>query len=65
MTPSGSAALLSKDALRALAQAQGLALSEVDLEGLLPLVQSGRTVLAELAGAPIDDVEPTSLYHML
>ena len=55
---------LTKDTLRALAQAQALSLSEADLDGLLPLVQASRAVLAELAGAPLDDVEPTSLYHM-
>ncbi|MGH7413135.1 MAG: hypothetical protein ACREKJ_02910 [Candidatus Rokuibacteriota bacterium] len=64
MAPSASAPL-TKDTLRALAQAQGLSLSEADLEALLPLVQSARALLDELAGAPLDDVEPTSLYQML
>ncbi|HEY7437557.1 MAG TPA: hypothetical protein VIE41_20615 [Methylomirabilota bacterium] len=64
MTPSSSAPPLTRDSLRALAQAQGLALGEADLDGLLPLVQATRAVLAEMAGAPLDDVEPTSLYHM-
>ncbi|MGH7367935.1 MAG: hypothetical protein ACREKQ_00865 [Candidatus Rokuibacteriota bacterium] len=64
MAPSGSAPL-TKDTLRALAQAQGLSLSEGDLDALLPMVQSARALLDELAAAPLDDVEPTSLYHML
>ena len=56
---------LTKDALRALAQAQGLALSDADLDGLLPLVQAMRATMDELAAVPLEDVEPTSLYHML
>jgi Asp-tRNA(Asn)/Glu-tRNA(Gln) amidotransferase C subunit len=56
---------LTKDALRALAQAQGLALSDADLDGLLPLVQALRAMMDELAAVPLEDVEPTSLYHML
>jgi hypothetical protein len=56
---------ITKDALRALAQAQGLTLSEADLDGLLPLVQATRALLDEMAAAPLDDVEPTALYHML
>jgi len=50
--------------LRILAQAQGLALSEADLDAVLPLVQATRALLDELASAPLADVEPTSLYHM-
>ncbi len=65
MTPSSPAPPFTTDTLRALAQAQGLTLSEPDLEGLLPLVQASRAVLGELAAAPLDDVEPTSLYRML
>ncbi|MGH7383652.1 MAG: hypothetical protein ACREKG_00635 [Candidatus Rokuibacteriota bacterium] len=64
MAPSGSAPL-TRDTLRALAQAQGLSLSEADLEALLPLVRSARALLDELVAAPLDDVEPTSLYRML
>jgi hypothetical protein len=56
---------LTKDALRALAQAQGLAPSDAELDGLLPLVQALRAMMAELAAVPLEDVEPTSLYHML
>jgi hypothetical protein len=56
---------LDKDTLRALAGAQGLDLAEADLDGLLPLVQATRALIDELATAPIDDVEPTALYHVL
>jgi hypothetical protein len=55
---------MDRDTLRALAQAQGLALSEADLDGLLPLVRAGRALIDELATAPLDDIEPTVLYHM-
>jgi hypothetical protein len=55
---------LDKDTLRALAQAQGLALSETDLDGLLPLVRAGRALIEELETAPLDEVEPTVLYHV-
>lgn len=65
MTEPGSPRPLTKDSLRALAQAQGLALSDADLDGLLPLVQAGRALMDEMAGAPLGDVEPTAQYHML
>jgi len=55
---------LTRDALRILARAQGLALSEADLDAVLPLVQATRALLDDLAGAPLADVEPTSLYQM-
>ena len=55
---------LTRDTLRIVAQAQGLALSDADLDTVLPLVQATRALLDELAGAPLDDVEPTSLYQM-
>lgn len=55
---------LTRDTLRVLAQAQGLALSEADLDAVLPLVQATRALLDELASAPLADVEPTTLYHM-
>jgi len=55
---------LTRDALRILARAQGLALSEADLDTVLPLVQAMRALLDELAGAPLADVEPTALYQM-
>lgn len=56
---------ITKDTLRALALAQGLALSEADLDGLLPLARATRALIDELVAAPIGDVEPTALYHML
>lgn len=65
MSATASPSPITKDALRALAQAQGLTLSEADLDGLLPLVQATRALLDEMAAAPLDDVEPTALYHML
>jgi hypothetical protein len=55
---------LTRDALRVLARAQGLALSEADLDAVLPLVQATRALLDELAGAPLGDVEPTAVYRM-
>ena len=55
---------LTRDTLRIAAQAQGLALSEADLDAVLPLVQATRVLLDELASAPLEDVEPTSLYLM-
>ena len=55
---------LTRDTLRIAAQAQGLALSDADLDAVLPLVQATRVLLDELARAPLDDVEPTSLYLM-
>jgi len=55
---------MDRETLRALAQAQGLALSDADLDGLLPLVRAGRALIDELATAPLDEVEPTVLYHM-
>jgi hypothetical protein len=56
---------LTKDALRALALAQGLALSELDLDGLLPLVQATRAMIEELWAASLADVEPTAQFRML
>ncbi|HSE03195.1 MAG TPA: hypothetical protein VLK35_03480 [Methylomirabilota bacterium] len=56
---------ITKDTLRALAQAQGLVLSEADLDGLLPLVQATRVLLDDLAAAPLEDVEPGAPYQML
>jgi Asp-tRNA(Asn)/Glu-tRNA(Gln) amidotransferase C subunit len=56
---------LTKETLRVLAQAQGFTLSDADLDGLLPLVQAVRAMMDELAAVPLEDVEPTSLYHLL
>lgn len=55
---------LTRDTLRIVAHAQGLALSDADLDAVLPLVQTARVLLDELASAPLQDVEPTSLYLM-
>ncbi len=60
-----SAPGLTKETLRVLAQAQGFALSDADLDGLLPLVQALRAMMDELASVPLEEVEPTVLYHML
>jgi hypothetical protein len=65
MSEPGAAPPLTKDTLRVLAQAQGLALSDADLDGLLPLVRAMRAMMDELAAVPLEDVEPTALYHML
>jgi Asp-tRNA(Asn)/Glu-tRNA(Gln) amidotransferase C subunit len=63
--PGAAPPSLTKETLRVLAQAQGFALSDADLDGLLPLVQAVRAMMDELAAVPLEDVEPTSLYHML
>jgi len=55
---------LTRDTLRIVAQAQGLALSDADLDAVLPLVQAARVLLDELASAPLQDVEPASFYLM-
>ncbi len=65
MSEPGAAPSLTKETLRVLAQVQGFALSDADLDGLLPLVQAVRAMMDELAAVPLEDVEPTSLYHML
>jgi len=64
MAATASPPPITRDTLAALARAQGLTLSEADLDGLLPLVQATRALLDELAAAPLGDVEPTALYHM-
>jgi hypothetical protein len=64
MADPGPPLSLARDTLRIVARAQGLALSDTDLDTVLPLVQATRALLDELAGAPLDDVEPTSLYQM-
>jgi hypothetical protein len=64
MADPGPPLSLTRDTLRIVARAQGLALSDTDLDTVLPLVQATRALLDELAGAPLDDVEPTSLYQM-
>lgn len=64
MTEHSPAPPLTKNTLRSLAEAQGLALSDAELDGLLPLVQAGRALMAELADAPLGEAEPTVLFHM-
>jgi hypothetical protein len=64
MSESASAPL-TRDTLRALAQAQGLTLRDAELDALLPLVQATRAMIDEMATAPLDAIEPTVLYRML
>ena len=56
---------LTTEALRTLATAQGLELTDEELAGLLPLVQAGRAMMESLAGIPLADVEPSSQYRIL
>jgi hypothetical protein len=65
MSEPGPAPPLTKETLRVLAQAQGFALSDADLDSLLPLVQAVRALMDDLAAVPLEDVEPTALYHVL
>ncbi len=60
-----ASAPLTRDGLRALAQAQGLTLRDSELDTLLPLVQSTRALIDEMAAAPLEAIEPTSQYRML
>ena len=64
MSEPGSGSPLTRERLRATAEAQGLALSDRDLDTLLPLVRATRVLIDEMSAIPLDDVEPTSLYHM-
>ncbi len=59
------ASQLTRDSLRALAQAQGLTLRDAELDTLLPLVQATRAMIDEMAAAPLDAIEPAVLYRML
>ena len=54
---------LTIDTLRTLARERGLDLTDQELEGLLPLVQAGRAMIASLP--PPADVEPACQYRML
>jgi hypothetical protein len=65
MTEPGPPPPITRDALRALALAQGLTLRDAELDALLPLVQATRALIDEMATAPLDDVEPTAQYRML
>ncbi|HET8575854.1 MAG TPA: hypothetical protein VFO18_02050 [Methylomirabilota bacterium] len=55
---------LTIDALRTMARAQGLESSDEDLAAVLPLVQTGRSMVESLATLPLDDVEPSSQYRI-
>ncbi len=52
------------DAVRTMARAQGLELSDEDLAAVLPLVQVGRRLMESLAAVPLDDVEPSSQFRI-
>ena len=54
---------LSVDALRTLAKAQGLELSDAELAALLPLVETGRNGLAAIRDIPLE-TEPASQYRI-
>ena len=55
---------LSVDALRTLARAQALELSEAELASLLPLVEAGRNGLAAIRDIP-PETEPASQFRIL
>jgi hypothetical protein len=55
---------LTLDTLRVLAKAQGLDLTDEELAGLLPLVQSSRSLMDALRAMP-REVEPSSQYRIL
>lgn len=55
---------LTLESLRTLARDRGLDLTEAELSGLLPLVESGRTMLATLDAALARDTEPSSHYRV-
>ena len=54
---------LTVDALRALAKAQGLELSDAELATLLPLVEAGRNGLAAIRDIPLE-TEPASQFRI-
>ncbi|HYB44628.1 MAG TPA: hypothetical protein VEL75_22830 [Candidatus Methylomirabilis sp.] len=56
---------LAVDALRALARARGLELTEPELEGLLPLVEAARSMMESLRGAGLEGIEPACQYRIL
>ena len=55
---------LTLDTLRTLAQSLGLALSDEELDGLLPLVQTGRAMMAALPPGALRDIEPACQYRL-
>jgi len=55
---------LGLDALRTLARAQGLELSDGELASLLPLVEAGRNGLAAIRDIP-RETEPASQFRII
>jgi hypothetical protein len=54
---------LTLDTLRMLARSQGLDLTDEDLQRLLPLVQTGRSLLAAIPPEALADLEPALQYR--
>jgi hypothetical protein len=54
---------LTLEMLRTMARAQGLTLTDRELESLLPLVQAGRALLGALPPLP-PDAEPALQYRL-
>jgi hypothetical protein len=55
---------LTVNALRTLAEAQGLQLTDAELTALLPLVEAGRNGLAAIRDIP-PETEPASQYRIV
>ena len=51
---------LTTDALRRMAEARGLALTDAELEGLLPLVQAARAMIDAIEIPAGSETEPAS-----
>jgi hypothetical protein len=56
---------LTAESLAALARERGLALTERELQGLVPLVQAGRVLIEALDRLDLAQVEPASQYRIL
>jgi hypothetical protein len=56
---------LTTDALRLMARTRGLALTEAELEGLLPLVQAARALIDAIEIPAGSETEPASQYRIL
>jgi hypothetical protein len=56
---------LTREMLGAVARERGLDLTAAELDGLLPLVQAGRALMAAAEGLDLLAVEPASQYRML
>ena len=56
---------LTLDVLRTMAQERGLALTDAELTGLLPLVEAGRGMIGALDEILARDDEPSSHFHIL